>query len=130
MSKATILVLPIFVHSSHSCFPRHERLTFHTNYGILDGGRGASDWQGKKLFDALGYRNYRLYWSGIFLSAIGSWVQNTAQGWLVYDLTHSKLMLGVVGFVGSLPVTFLTLLAGVLADRVDRRKLLFVPKRC
>ncbi len=100
-------------------------MTFHTNYGILDGGRGASDWQGKKLFDALGYRNYRLYWSGIFLSAIGSWVQNTAQGWLVYDLTHSKLMLGVVGFVGSLPVTFLTLLAGVLADRVDRRKLLF-----
>jgi len=77
------------------------------------------------LFDALGYRNYRLYWTGIFLSAIGSWVQNTAQGWLVYDLTHSKLMLGVVGFVGSLPVTFLTLLAGVLADRVDRRKLLF-----
>ena len=77
------------------------------------------------MFDALGYRNYRLYWTGIFLSAIGSWVQNTAQGWLVYDLTHSKLMLGVVGFVGSLPVTFLTLLAGVLADRVDRRKLLF-----
>jgi len=78
------------------------------------------------LFDALGYRNYRLYWSGILLSAIGSWVQNTAQGWLVYDLTHSSLMLGTVGFLGSLPVTFLTLLAGVLADRVDRRRLLLI----
>lgn len=78
------------------------------------------------MFDALRYRNYRLYWAGIFLSAIGSWVQNTAQGWLVFDLTHSSLMLGTVGFLGALPVTFLTLLAGVLADRVDRRRLLFV----
>lgn len=78
------------------------------------------------MFDALRYRNYRLYWTGIFLSAIGSWVQNTAQGWLVFDLTHSSLMLGTVGFLGSLPVTFLALLAGVLADRVDRRRLLFV----
>ena len=78
------------------------------------------------MFDAFGYRNYRLYWTGILLSAIGGWVQNTAQGWLVYDLTDSKLMLGLVGFLGSLPVMCLTLLAGVLADRVDRRRLLFV----
>ncbi|MBP6964248.1 MAG: MFS transporter [Armatimonadetes bacterium] len=78
------------------------------------------------MFDAFRYRNYRLYWTGIVLSAIGSWVQNTAQGWLVYDLTHSSLMLGTVGFLGALPVTLLTLLAGVLADRVDRRRLLFL----
>ena len=80
----------------------------------------------KQLFDALGYRRYRLYWSGILVSAIGSWIQSTAQGWLVYDLTHSALMLGMVGFLGSLPVMCLTLFAGVLADRVDRRRLLLL----
>lgn len=79
-----------------------------------------------QLFDALGYRNYRLYWSGILVSAIGSWIQSTVQGWLVYSLTHSALMLGTVGFLASLPVLFLTLFAGVLADRVDRRRLLLV----
>jgi MFS family permease len=78
------------------------------------------------LFSALSHRNFRLYWSGILISATGSWVQTIAQAWLVYKLTDSELLLGVVGFLATLPFTFLGLFAGVIADRVNRRKLLML----
>ncbi len=78
------------------------------------------------MFSALKHRNYRLYWSGILISAIGSWVQTIAQGWLVFKLTNSSLMLGTVLFLNSIPFTALSLFAGVIADRVDRRKLLLL----
>ncbi|MCL6519249.1 MAG: MFS transporter [Armatimonadetes bacterium] len=78
------------------------------------------------MFAALRHRNYRLYWSGILISAIGSWVQTIAQGWLVFKLTNSSLMLGTVLFLNSIPFTALSLFAGVIADRVDRRKLLLL----
>lgn len=68
--------------------------------------------------------NYRLYWIGAFLSNIGTWMQSVAQGWLVYQLTGSTLLLGVVSFVGSIPILFLSLFGGVLADRVERRRLM------
>src|SRR5258708_11262951 len=68
--------------------------------------------------------NYRLYWSGAFLSNIGTWMQMVAQGWLVYQLTGSTLLLGVVSFAGSIPILFLSIFGGVLADRTERRKLM------
>lgn len=73
---------------------------------------------------ALGNRNFRLFWSGNFLSNIGTWMQNVAQGWLVLVLTNSAFWLGVVGFAGSIPFLFVTLFGGVVADRVDKRRLL------
>ena len=75
---------------------------------------------------ALGNRNFRLFWTGNFLSNIGSWMQNVAQGWLVLTLTNSSFWLGVVGFAGSIPFLIFTLFGGVIADRVDKRKLLLI----
>src|SRR5690348_5752564 len=72
------------------------------------------------------HRNYRLFFTGQLVSLMGSWMQNTAQPWLVYDLTHSKLLLGVVSFCSTVPVFFLTPFGGMVADRVDRRKFLLI----
>ncbi len=75
---------------------------------------------------SLRHRNYRLYFFGQLISLPGNWIQNIALGWLVYRLTDSALLLGVVGFAGQIPSLLLTPLAGVYADRVDRRKVLVV----
>lgn len=76
------------------------------------------------MFRALGHRNYRLFWTGAFLSNIGTWMQAVAQGYLVYQLTDSPFWLGLDGFVALAPGLVLTLLGGVFADLVDRRRLL------
>jgi MFS family permease len=70
--------------------------------------------------------NFRLFWAGNFLSNIGTWMQNVAQGWLVLTLTNSAFWLGVVGFAGAIPFLFFTLFGGVIADRVNKRRLLLV----
>jgi MFS family permease len=75
---------------------------------------------------ALRNRNFRLFWGGNFLSNIGTWMQNVAQGWLVLLLTNSAFWLGVVGFAGSIPFLVFTLFGGVIADRANKRKLLIV----
>jgi MFS family permease len=75
---------------------------------------------------ALRNPNFRLFWSGNFLSNIGTWMQNVAQGWLVLSLTGSAFWLGVVGFAGSIPFLIFTLFGGVIADRVNKRRLLLV----
>src|SRR5579863_6562262 len=79
-----------------------------------------------KAVRALRNRNFRLFWAGNFTSNIGTWMQNVAQGWLVLTLTNSAFWLGVVGFAGSIPFLFVTLFGGVIADRVDKRRLLLV----
>jgi MFS family permease len=76
------------------------------------------------MFSSLGHPHFRRYWIGLFLSNIGTWMQVVAQGWLVLRLSDSALMLGLVGFAGSIPTLLFAPLAGVAADRVDRRKLL------
>ncbi|MEO6035139.1 MAG: MFS transporter [Verrucomicrobiota bacterium] len=79
-----------------------------------------------RVFGALESRNYRLYFFGQIISLIGTWMTQTASLWLVYHLTSSPLMLGVVGFVGQVPIFFLSPFAGVLADRVNRHRLLVI----
>jgi len=79
-----------------------------------------------RTFRALRYRNFRLYWSGQIISLIGTWMQIVAQSWLVYRLTDSPFMLGLVNVVGLLPVVPLSLLAGVISDRFPRRALILV----
>lgn len=76
------------------------------------------------MFRALSHRNFRLFWAGAFLSNTGTWMQAVAQGLLVYHLTNSPFWLGVDGFMATAPGLVLTLLAGVFADLVDRRRLL------
>src|SRR5438876_3459285 len=76
------------------------------------------------MFRALSHRNYRLFWSGAFLSNIGTWMQAVATGWLVLQLTDSPFWLGLEGFVALSPGLVLTLAGGVFADLVDRRRLL------
>lgn len=76
------------------------------------------------MFRALSHRNFRLFWTGAFLSNIGTWMQAVAQGWLVLQLTNSAFWLGLDAFAATVPGFFLTLLGGVFADLVDRRRLL------
>jgi MFS family permease len=76
------------------------------------------------MFAALAYRDYRLLWTGNVLTQTGQWMQQVATGWLVLELTDSPTYLGLVGFARGIPMLFMSLPAGVLADRVDRRVLL------
>lgn len=76
------------------------------------------------MFRALSHRNYRLFWVGAFLSNVGTWMQAVAQGWLVLQLTNSPFWLGLDAFMATAPGFVLTLLGGVFADRIDRRRLL------
>ncbi len=77
-------------------------------------------------FSALQNKNYRLFWSGAFVSNIGNWMQTIAQNWLVLSLTHSPFMLGLVNFIGNIPMIALSLYGGVLADRNSRKRVLFI----
>ena len=76
------------------------------------------------MFRALSHRNYRLFWTGAFLSNVGTWMQAVAQGWLVLELTNSPFWLGLDGFMATAPGVVFTLIGGVFADRIDRRRLL------
>jgi len=71
---------------------------------------------------ALSHRNFRLFFLGQAVSLSGTWMQTVAQGWLVLQLTDSPFYVGLVSSVGSLGVLLLTLYAGVVADRVDKRR--------
>ena len=79
-----------------------------------------------RTFAALRWRNYRLWFTGQLISLVGSWMQTTAQGFLVYELTKSSAYLGYVGFAAGVPAWALMLYGGVVADRVPRRTLLIV----
>jgi MFS family permease len=76
------------------------------------------------MFRALSHRNFRLFWAGAFLSNTGTWMQAVAQGWLVLQLTDSPFWLGVDGFMATAPGLGLTLVGGVFADLIDRRRIL------
>jgi MFS family permease len=74
------------------------------------------------MFRALRHRNYRLFFCGQIISLIGTWMQSIAQAWLVYRLTKSSLLLGLVGFSGQIPVLLFAPVGGLLADHYDRRR--------
>ena len=77
-------------------------------------------------FRALRHRNFRLFTFGQSLSLVGTWMQQVAIGWLVYRLTNSAFLLGLVAFVGQAPGFFLTPFAGVLADRLNKHRIVIV----
>lgn len=81
-------------------------------------GRYAHAWR------ALKHRNFRLYFTGQSISLVGNWITRIATSWLVYRLTGSALLLGAVGFAGQIPTFLLAPFAGVIVERMDRRRLL------
>ncbi|HEY1986423.1 MAG TPA: MFS transporter [Terracidiphilus sp.] len=78
----------------------------------------------RRIFRAFRYRDFRIMWLGACVSTIGTFVQQFAQSWLVYDLTKDPFYLGLDLFLGQLPIMLFSLVGGVYADRLDRRKLL------
>ena len=80
----------------------------------------------RRVFRAFRNRDFRLMWIGACTSTIGTFVQQFAQSWLIYDLTKDPFYLGLDLFLGQLPIILLSLVGGVFADRKDRRKMLLM----
>jgi MFS family permease len=78
----------------------------------------------RRVFKAFHYRDFRVMWMGAFTSSIGTWMQNVAQAWLVFEISKSPFLLGLDAFLGNIPIFLFSLLGGVIADRMDRRHLL------
>jgi MFS family permease len=95
-------------------------------------GTAAATWRqlAADRFAALRHRNFRLFWSGQALSVIGTWMQSVALYWLMYRLTNSPFLLGLTGVALSLPVLCFSLVGGVVADRVERRRLVRTTQTC
>jgi MFS family permease len=80
----------------------------------------------RSMVRAFRHRNFRLYFGGQSISLVGTWVQQVALGWTIYQLTHSSFLLGLVSFAGQLPLFFVTPFAGVLVERWSRHRTLIV----
>ncbi len=80
----------------------------------------------RRMFRALRHPQYRLFWTGNFISNTGTWMYTLAQGWLVLQLTNSPFWLGLVGFTSWIPLLLFTPLGGVIADRADRRRVMLL----
>ncbi len=78
----------------------------------------------RRVFKAFQYRDFRLMWFGACTSSIGTWMQIVAQGWLIYRLSHSAFLLALDQFLAGIPIFLFSLIGGVVADRVERRKIL------
>ncbi|HEY1732103.1 MAG TPA: MFS transporter [Terriglobales bacterium] len=78
----------------------------------------------RRIFKAFQYRDFRLMWVGACTSSVGTWMQIVAQGWLIYRLSHSAFLLAMDQFLGGIPIFLFSLIGGVVADRVERRKVL------
>jgi predicted MFS family arabinose efflux permease len=80
----------------------------------------------RRVFKAFQYRDFRLMWIGACMSSIGTWMQIVAQGWLIYRLSHSAFLLALDQFLGGIPIFLFSLIGGVVADRIERRKILLM----
>src|SRR5580765_293953 len=85
---------------------------------------GAVEWP--RALSALESRNYRLFFFGQMVSLVGTWMSQTASLWLIYHLSSSPLLLGMVGFASQMPIFFLAPIAGVVVDRLNRHRLLII----
>ena len=80
----------------------------------------------RSMLRAFRHRNFRLYFGGQSISLIGTWIQQIALGWTMYQLTHSSWLLGLVSFAGQVPLFILTPFAGVMVDRWNRHRTLVI----
>ena len=102
-----------------SALPQEETVEANAQTGIPPG-------RFQRTFSALRYRDFRLLWFGAFASTTGTFMQTLAQGWLVYTMTGSALLLGVDGFLATGPMLLFSLFGGVIADRMERRKIMML----
>ncbi len=126
------------MNESDAGLPQTEDAALHVNGGSvasatdgapevsIDDATGISAIELPHFVRALRHRDFRLFWAGNFLSNIGTWMQNVAQGWLVLQKTNSAFWLGMVGFASTIPILLFALIGGVIADHVNNRKLLIV----
>ena len=94
------------------------------NNNAIPGLRNRISW--KATFAALQHRNYRLWFYGQIISLFGSWMQMTAQGFFIFELTRSPAFLGYVGFANGIPTWLFMIYGGVIADRFSRRKIMII----
>src|SRR5258708_7760242 len=78
----------------------------------------------RRIGAALEEKQFRYFLAGSFLSNVGSWMQSVAQAWLMFEISNSVFYLGLDGFANTIPISIFAFWGGVIADRVDRRKLL------
>jgi predicted MFS family arabinose efflux permease len=102
-----------------SSLPQEETVEANARAGIPTG-------RFQRTFSALRYRDFRLLWFGAFASTTGTFMQTLAQGWLVYTMTGSAFLLGVDGFLATGPMLLFSLFGGVIADRIERRKIMLL----
>src|ERR1700728_1887429 len=84
----------------------------------------------RRIFTALRHRNFRLFFWGQLVSLIGTWMDKAAEGWLVYQLTGSKILLGVIAAAGTAPMLIFSFWGGSIADRLPKRSILVVTQAC
>ena len=77
-----------------------------------------------RVFHAFSYRDFRLLWFGAFTSSSGTWLQEAALTWILYSLTHKARYPAYLAFLSAAPIILFTLIGGVIADRIDRRRIL------
>jgi MFS family permease len=94
------------------------------------GAKTASPPKWSTTLRALRHRNFQLFFSGQLISLTGTWMQSVAQSWLVYSMTKSALMLGMVGFASQIPVFLVAPFGGITADRVNRQRLVIATQTC
>ena len=80
----------------------------------------------RRLLSPLRHRDFRLFWTGLLLSSVGSQFTQVAMAWQIYELTNSPLQLGLIGLARAVPQMFILLFGGLLADALNRRKLMMV----
>ncbi len=102
-----------------SSLPQEQTVEANAQAGIPTGRL-------QRTFSALRYRDFRLLWFGAFASTTGTFMQTLAQGWLVYTMTGSAFLLGVDGFLATGPMLLFSLFGGVIADRIERRKIMLL----
>src|ERR1019366_8605662 len=88
----------------------------------IPGGQGRA----AAVFRSLKHRNFRLFFGGQIISLVGTWMQIIAQTWLIYRLTGSAVLLGVLGFVSQIPIFLLSPIGGLAADRWPRRRVVLM----
>ncbi len=115
-------------HADPSDGSRHAALypSVHLNTSIAAATRHLGHLHVPRTFSALRNRNYRLYFFGQAVSLSGTWMQTTAQNWLVYQLTFAPFALGLLNFASQVPILLFSLFAGVVADRVNKQHMVIV----
>jgi MFS family permease len=129
ITLSSLFALPIRRVSDPNLTPERHELTIATvpTDTVSQPRRvvaGGISW--RKTFAAFRHRNYRLFFSGQLVSVIGTWMQQVALGWLVYDISKSAFTLGWVRFLSAIPVTLLTLVGGAMADRLEKRRIVIL----